>query len=557
MNAKQISRDLRRLAQREVPHEPDLWPAIRARLARVSETRPSRDLDGTSTYVWHSDVDARSRRWGTASRIAGASVAVIVLVVVLAALFSQQHGGDEPAAIGGQASPAASSAAPGTPSETTWNPQGVVNVPIQPFGSTSLGGTIDARLFLSGDLTFATTLTDPPGTLFWHVVAGRCGSWARLTEKDANDKNLAPPFYSAAVAVARTVVPAAQTHQPLALVAFDPDSGASVACAAIPAVPEGFSVVTSTDSSVPSTCAVTRPALPLFVPSDPQSRNPPGPSQFWYGTNDLWTALPLSGVWGRATSTMPYREKIFWQSASYQGEAVPDITVTGRRLDGDSAPFGVDRPTSASGPGIGRSMLVAVDFPTRGCWQVTAEYAGHSLSFTAWVAGGPSTATPSATTAVATPRSTDLPFPVTSLTSPAQPSTCTAPMVAQLLSSFVDAFNAGDQARLTALFPDNDSSYFQSGVARDQYSLFQTFSQNEFLGPQSWGADNRADLLKAFAKRHTAHERWTMVLVKYGQVSNDAVFIQPTFTAQADDLSFRTFQGRGAINCDQAGLPPG
>src|SRR5690348_7420361 len=110
MNAKQISRDLRRLAQREVPREPDLWPAIHARLARTAGTNLSRDSGGTSTYVWH--ADARPRRWGTASRIAGASVVVLVLVVVLAALFSQQDGGNEPAAIGGQSSPTASSGAP-------------------------------------------------------------------------------------------------------------------------------------------------------------------------------------------------------------------------------------------------------------------------------------------------------------------------------------------------------------------------------------------------------------------------------------------------------------
>lgn len=272
MNAKQITRDLRRLAQREVAHEPDLWPAVRARLARAAGTNPSRDLDGTSTYVWHTDADVEHRRWRTARRIAGASLALLVLVVVLAALFSQQDGDQQPVAIGGQSSPTASSVA---------------------------------------------------------------------------------------------------------------------------------------------------------------------------------------------------------------------------------------------------------------------------------------LAIPSATTAIATPTSTDFPFPVTSLTSPAQPSTCTASSIGQLLANFVDAFNAGDQARLRALLPNHDSDYFQSGVARDQYSLFQMFNQNEFLGPASWGADNRADLLQEFAQRHAAHEHWTMVSLKYGQVTNNAAFIQPTFTAQADDLSLRTFQGRGAINCDQ------
>jgi hypothetical protein len=545
MNAKDLSRDLRRLAQREVPREPDLWPVVRARVAGTSRTHGA--IDGTSSYVWH--ADAQARRWGTAARIAGASLVVVLLVVALAALFNQQQGGDQPAALGGQSSPVGQSVASATPSATTWSAQGEVDVPIEPFhNSRRLQGTATGWLFLSGDLDVSLSLTNAPDTLFWHVLTGECSSWSGLTEKDAFSKDLASAFASApgaTVVPARTVIPTAQTHQSLALVAFDADNkGSSVGCAAIPAVPNGFTVSTPIDPSVPSTCAVTRPSVPPFIPSDPEARNPPGPSDFWYGTDDLRTALPLDGVW-------PHVQKIFWQSTNYQGEAPPDISVTGQRLDGDSAPLEVDRPTTASGAGIGQSMLVAVTFPTAGCWQVTAEYAGHSLSFVVWIAGQWTPSTPNPTIGVATPTSADLPFPVTSLTSPAQPSTCTPSTVGQLLANFVDAFNAGDQTRLRALFPDHDSSYVQSGVARDQYSLFQTFNQNEFLGPQSWGADNRADLLNAFARRHAAHERWTMVSVKYGQVSNDAAFIQPTFTAQADDLSLRTFQGRGAINCAQ------
>jgi len=31
-------------------------------------------------------------------------------------------------------------------------------------------------------------------------------------------------------------------------------------------------------------------------------------------------------------------------------------------------------------------MLVGVDIPTIGCWEITGRYAGHTLSFVVWVA---------------------------------------------------------------------------------------------------------------------------------------------------------------------------
>jgi hypothetical protein len=37
------------------------------------------------------------------------------------------------------------------------------------------------------------------------------------------------------------------------------------------------------------------------------------------------------------------------------------------------------------GGGAGSFMLVGVDFPTTGCWQVTGAYKGETVSFVVWV----------------------------------------------------------------------------------------------------------------------------------------------------------------------------
>src|SRR6476646_10584574 len=47
---------------------------------------------------------------------------------------------------------------------------------------------------------------------------------------------------------------------------------------------------------VPANCPITRPSDHPFVPPFPY---PPrvGQRQFWYGTDRLWTSLPVDGTW--------------------------------------------------------------------------------------------------------------------------------------------------------------------------------------------------------------------------------------------------------------------
>ena len=162
------------------------------------------------------------------------------------------------------------------------------------------------------------------------------------------------------------------------------------------ASPEAFIKPTATaaiDSTIvsnnpPDTCPITAPPNPPLTPPSPYLVSP-GAGYFLYGTDALWTAVPGNGVW----SALPhnpegYTQKVFWwrQGYSWTEEPEPQLTVTGRRLDAPAPPLNVSRATNAFAEDIGSAMLVGVDFPTLGCWEISGRYADAELSFVVWVA---------------------------------------------------------------------------------------------------------------------------------------------------------------------------
>lgn len=140
--------------------------------------------------------------------------------------------------------------------------------------------------------------------------------------------------------------------------------------------------------TAPDPCPVTRSPAPPFTPASPYPRVPPG-DVFWYGTDALWTAVPQNGVWsGLPHNPEGYSQKVFWWRKGYSvaAEPEPHLKVAGRRLDADAPPLNVSRATNASAADIQSAMLVGVDFPTPGCWELTGQYADAQLSFVVWVA---------------------------------------------------------------------------------------------------------------------------------------------------------------------------
>jgi hypothetical protein len=136
---------------------------------------------------------------------------------------------------------------------------------------------------------------------------------------------------------------------------------------------------TTTTTAPPFVCPVTRPPEPGF--SAPKGWPAHPPDGVWYGTADLWTELPGGGL-------SPSPRKSVWWSAKFPGgreEEQPDIRVEWRRLDDPTEKVppinGKEPGTNAYTPAEGWFMIAGIDPPGFGCWEVTATYKGHQLSY--------------------------------------------------------------------------------------------------------------------------------------------------------------------------------
>ena len=139
----------------------------------------------------------------------------------------------------------------------------------------------------------------------------------------------------------------------------------------------------------PDSCPVTVPQDPPFTAPEPYSPNAPFVSEFWFGSENLWTALPTDAVWyALPHNPQGYTQKIFWWSNlfSLKDELEPALVVTGERLDAKAPPLIVSKATNAYAGDIGSAMLVGVDFPTLGCWKIAGRYKDAELIFVVWIA---------------------------------------------------------------------------------------------------------------------------------------------------------------------------
>src|SRR5262249_25454680 len=129
---------------------------------------------------------------------------------------------------------------------------------------------------------------------------------------------------------------------------------------------------------VPDTCPVTKPADQPFVPPPPY---PPKPSSgFWFRTDSLWTLLPLNGTWSGLPNYTPddptFRQKMFFWRQGYDPEAEPQpkLRLTGKRLDSLAPPLRSDEANSGWQRRDQPFVVTGINFPTLGCWEITAHY---------------------------------------------------------------------------------------------------------------------------------------------------------------------------------------
>jgi hypothetical protein len=141
-------------------------------------------------------------------------------------------------------------------------------------------------------------------------------------------------------------------------------------------------VVTEQTQALPAACPVTQLPDPPFTPPKPYGA--PLEGEFWFGSPALWTSLPVDGAWrDLPLSRSGYTQKLAWWREGYdwQAEPEPDLIVTGRRLDGEAPPLAASKATNAFAEDIGSAMLVGVDIPAAGCWEITGRYGEQELSF--------------------------------------------------------------------------------------------------------------------------------------------------------------------------------
>lgn len=136
---------------------------------------------------------------------------------------------------------------------------------------------------------------------------------------------------------------------------------------------------------IPDDCPVTLPTEPRYKPTPPH-KDMLGTSMFLYGSDALFTQLYSDGRWRGIKASTGTRNKSWWyrKDATWLNEYPYELAVTAKRLDADGPMLSFPRINNAI-MGEEVAMLLMLELPERGCWQVTGNYKGDALSFVVWV----------------------------------------------------------------------------------------------------------------------------------------------------------------------------
>jgi hypothetical protein len=121
----------------------------------------------------------------------------------------------------------------------------------------------------------------------------------------------------------------------------------------------------------------------------------PDPETKLYGDeNGLQVFISREGVWDQLPPGRDggYGQKIFWKYPGYSWteDQTPDLDITAEQLDGEGYFVQTEPATNAFAESLyGSAILTGVGFPQAGCWQITGEYRGATLTFVVWVSGQP------------------------------------------------------------------------------------------------------------------------------------------------------------------------
>jgi hypothetical protein len=154
----------------------------------------------------------------------------------------------------------------------------------------------------------------------------------------------------------------------------------AVTCFSLPVLSAGPQQPQST------ACPTTLAPHPPFVPPAPYPSAAPN-SRFWYGSDELWTALWVGGKWvayANGENGWVFQDKlVFWQRGfDWRKETEPKLIITGKRLDGEAPTIAITHANAVFLPNRENAgMMTLISVPTTGCWEITAHYNGGDLSF--------------------------------------------------------------------------------------------------------------------------------------------------------------------------------
>jgi len=124
----------------------------------------------------------------------------------------------------------------------------------------------------------------------------------------------------------------------------------------------------------------TDPSCPVTVGSD--SLGPPFPdAENWYGSEALAVILPQDGRWGITGPNALIAVKLFVWSAGFKPGMEQHLSVRIEPLSGQPNDAVVEGISNAGAKSLGGwTMLAGIDFPSVGCWRLTLDYLGQTLS---------------------------------------------------------------------------------------------------------------------------------------------------------------------------------
>ncbi len=127
-------------------------------------------------------------------------------------------------------------------------------------------------------------------------------------------------------------------------------------------------------------------SCPVTIATAPSIDGPfdPWPHGAWYGSDALAVLIRTDGKWMGMGAEHNYRDKQWWWSEDYDSRTEQNLglVVTGRRLGNQSSVADISQATAGSRDDWrGPVMLVGVEFPSTGCWEIRGEYRGQVVTF--------------------------------------------------------------------------------------------------------------------------------------------------------------------------------